>query len=122
MKNVFSELPWHDAEIVYLNIDRSKPGEVDELVLKVAWPDESKSFLRFVDCYWILLQMNMGIVAPESILSVEHKFESEILSTVKEQWKKMGEELVGMNHFIIVTNSTNSRLEIICKQLVNVTE
>ncbi|WP_141733451.1 hypothetical protein [Oligoflexus tunisiensis] len=117
MESDFLELPWHDSVILNINIDRSNPGEVDELVLKVDWPEGNQSFLRFVKCYWILLQMNMGFNALESVLTADHMVESETLSEVKQVWKGMGRDLEGLNHFIIETNTTAGKIEIICKQL-----
>lgn len=35
----FNELPWHDANLRFIYIDRQKPGEQDSIRLVVDWPD-----------------------------------------------------------------------------------
>jgi hypothetical protein len=38
MNNTFETLPWHDAELLEVTVDRRKAGECDEVRMRVAWP------------------------------------------------------------------------------------
>jgi hypothetical protein len=35
----FNDLPWHDANLQSIYIDRQKPGEQDNVKLLIDWPD-----------------------------------------------------------------------------------
>jgi hypothetical protein len=44
--NTFDELPWHDAMLVDVIIDRRAPGHDDRIVLAIDWPDGFKGVHR----------------------------------------------------------------------------
>lgn len=113
MNSDFNHLPWHDANLQFVYIDRQKPGEQDVIKLLINWPDgNSSSTIEFYDCYALSMNMNFGIVASESILTAECVTDSEELISIRNEWLKTGINLENLKHFKITTNSTNSIINI----------
>ncbi len=56
--------------------------------------------------------MNFGIVASESILIAECVNSSEELNSIRMDWSKGGINLENLQSFKIITNSTNSIIDI----------
>lgn len=112
----FADLPWHDAEILSIEIDRRSPGLLDEVVLVVTWPDEVTSRIRFQNCWRLEALMNFGIVAPESVLTASEDSDSEGLRRVREKWSKVGLEVSDLRCFSIETNSTASTISVYAQQ------
>lgn len=108
----FDELPWHDAELLSVNIDRQNPGECDEVSLKIRWPSGDKITLVFTDCYGFEADMNFGIVAEESILKASEYNDDDRLSQIKSDWRKGGVDLSNLKLFEIEMNSSGSLLKI----------
>lgn len=109
----FVDLPWHDANLQSIYIDRQKPGEQDIIKIIIDWPDNnSSSIIEFLDCYAFTANMNFGIVACESILKAECLNDSEELNFIRREWLKVGVNLEKLKCFIITTNSTNSTINI----------
>ena len=48
MNNTFETLPWHDAELLEVTVDRRMAGECDEVRMRVAWPQGEKADIRVV--------------------------------------------------------------------------
>lgn len=115
MHNNFDDLPWHDANLKYIHIDRSDPGNQDTVKILVEWPDGLASIIEFIDCYALKANMNFGIVANESILTAECLMDSEELNLIHNKWLKMGAKLKSLKCFRINTNSTNSLIDIFAK-------
>ncbi len=63
----FDQLPWHDAELLSITIDRSDPGNDDSVTLLVRWPNSQKNQIIFRECYALDMDMNFGVIATESI-------------------------------------------------------
>lgn len=112
MNTKFDSLPWHDAELLSVSIDRSSAGNSDTVAFVIKWPDGNKSDIVFKDCYLFDAQMNFGIVAEESILEGVCLDESDQISEIKNKWQPLGVELNDIRCYRIITNSTNSRIEI----------
>lgn len=112
METEFSKLPWHDAELLGIEIDRRNPGERDQVVVNVRWPNDEQSELVFSDCYELEAKMNFGVIAPESILDASLIDDSQELAEVRSKWEQAGVDLAGLKCFEIKTNSTNSLLRI----------
>lgn len=109
----FNDLPWHNANLQFVYIDRQKPGEQDVIKLLIDWPDgNSSSTIEFYDCYALSMNMNFGIIACESILSAECAVDSKELNSIRVEWLKVGVNLADLKHFKIITNSTNSIINI----------
>lgn len=112
----FADLPWHDAEILSIEIDRRRPGNVDEVVLVVTWPDETASHIRFQNCWRLEALMNFGIVAPESVRTASEESDNEGIRRVREDWSKVGLEVHDLKCFNIETSSTASTIVIYAQQ------
>jgi hypothetical protein len=109
----FNDLPWHDANLQFIYIDRQKPGEQDVVKLLIEWPENNNSAtIEFYDCYALTMNMNFGVVACESILMAECLTDSKELNDIKIEWSKLGVILESLKCFKIVTNSTNSTINI----------
>jgi hypothetical protein len=104
----FNELPWHDATMLELRIDRRRAGHVDEVVLTMMWPDERRSQIRFIDCFGLDARMNFGVVADETVHSAVELADSEELQALRAKWKSLGIDLSGLRSFSVETNSTGS--------------
>ncbi len=113
MNTNFNDLHWHDANLQSINIDRRNPGEQDIVQLLIDWPDDKgSSTIEFYDCYALVANMNFGIVACESILSGECLTDSEELSLIRKQWSEVGVNLEELKCYKIITNSTNSVINV----------
>lgn len=106
----FNELPWYDTELKEIIIDR---GPKDNIKILVCWPDTHQTqCIEFLDCYAFSSDMHFGIVPPDFILEAKCILESKKLTELKELWLKMGGDLADLKCFNIITNSTNSTLNI----------
>ncbi len=120
----FAELPWHDAVLLRLTIDRRVPGERDELVLLIEWIDGRKQEVRFTDCYAMEAQMNFGVIAPESILEAECRSHTLKLAEIRQRWSTLNAHLEDLLSFEFTMNSTASVIRIFARQfdIVDLTE
>jgi hypothetical protein len=109
----FNSLNWHDSIIEKIFINRENPGEDDILQIEISWTDRERSIVLFKDVYWADLNMNFGIVSPESILKAfsEGK-ENQTVKHFYSKWKGMINH-IDLNYYEIETNSTNSKIRII---------
>jgi len=112
MGTEFNSLPWHDAELLSICIDRSNAGNNDTITFVVKWPDGSQNDLVFNDCYLFDAKMNFGIVSEESILKAMCLDESDQISDIKSKWQPLGVALDNIRCYRIITNSTNSQIDI----------
>ncbi|MBZ4421418.1 hypothetical protein [Myxococcus sp. RHSTA-1-4] len=112
----FGALEWHDALLLSLNIDRRTPGERDEVVLLVEWPDGRKQKVRFMDCYALDSQMNFGVVAPESIRTARCLADTPKLADMRHRWRALGIELEDLRCFEFTTNSTASEVRVYARR------
>lgn len=112
MDTKFNSLPWHDAGLLSINIDRSNAGNNDTVTFVVKWPDGSQNNLVFNDCYLFDARMNFGVVAEESILEAVCLDEGGQISDIKNKWQSLGVALDNIRCYRIITNSTNSQIDI----------
>ena len=108
----FDQLPWHDAVLHRVDVDRREPGRRDVVSLVVEWPDGSRQRVRFVGCYRLTADMNFGVAAPDSILVAHRQVDGPELDDVRSRWRRIGVQLDGLICFEIETSSTGSRLRI----------
>ncbi|MFO7862441.1 MAG: hypothetical protein R6U85_00430 [Salinivirgaceae bacterium] len=112
----FNSLSWHDSIIESINIDRRNPGKNDIVRMEISWANGEKNIISFKDVYWADLNMNFGIVSPESILKAYSEGgENEIVKSFYSKWKGMIND-VDLNYYEIETNSTNSKIRIIAQK------
>ncbi len=111
----FNSLSWHDSVIERIDINRKNPGKNDIIQIEISWPSDESNIVSFKDVYWADLNMNFGIVSPESILKAHAEGkENETVKRFYEKWKGMLND-VELNYYEIETNSTNSKIRIIAK-------
>ncbi len=74
--------------------------------------------LRFKRCFWFSSNLNFNYASPNFIQDGIGKSDSQQIDSVRLNWKKMGVTLpTELVHYIINTNTTGSRIEIIAAQL-----
>ena len=112
MKDAFDAMPWHDSEIIYINIDRHSPGEGYQVTIGVRWPNGEVSEPNFMNCYALDFTMNFGIIAAECVRSAFSSTDTETLNGIREKWRVLGNYLDQLKCFEIQTSSTASILRI----------
>lgn len=108
----FNDLPWHDAVLLNLSIDRQHAGERDEVRIQVSWPQGDEATLLFSDCYGFTAEMNFGVIAKEQILVADVVDDDPGLVSLRGLWKQMGVSRETLRCYRIETNSTASVLKI----------
>jgi hypothetical protein len=113
----FDDFYWHDAVIKNIIIDRTNPGEVDEINFEIKWPNENDiKTLVFEGVYWANFKLNFGIIAKENILDAfELNEDDEDLKNFYLDWKGAMNE-VKLRSYKIVLNSTGGEIKIIAKK------
>lgn len=112
MNQEFNDLPWHDAELKEVIIERVQK---DIVKILVRWPENSEDHsvcIEFFDCYALRADMHFGIVPPDCILEAECILQSQELDNLKKIWASMGLNITGIHCYRIITNSTNSIINI----------
>jgi hypothetical protein len=108
----FTDLPWHDAELIEINIDRHVS---DTIRIRVRWLEDLRyeyAILEFSDCYAFHVNMNFGVQLPDNILEANIIKTSIELDDIKSKWQPLELELTNLLCYNIVTNSTNSTINI----------
>jgi len=112
MTDSFNSLPWHDAELLELTIDRRNPGARDEVRLQVMWPNGGRAILLFRDCYAVTAEMNFGIIAQELIFSASLIENDPGLTSIRDRWRPLGVSLDMLRCYRLEMSSTSSLLRI----------
>lgn len=117
----FQDLPWHDAQLRNVNVNRS---DEDIIELLISWQesdsstvDEPKEIfvsIEFNDCYRLCADMNFGIIPPDHILEANEITKSNEIDTLIAKWKCVGVNIENLTCYQVITNSTNSKIEIYC--------
>ena len=114
----FNDCYWHDSIIKNIEIDRRDPGNSDTIKFEIDWYDkEGTEFLIFNDVYWASMDLNFGIIAPESILGATmlDKQDPDLLALYA-TWKgRLGN--LDLNAYEIELNSTGGKIKIISKSV-----
>lgn len=108
----FNDMPWHDAELKEIIIDRKHK---DNIQILVKWPKDYEahtSIIEFYNCYAFQSEMNFGIAPPDFILNAQCIMQSKELEKLKTLWANVGVDLSKLYCFKIQTNSTNSTINI----------
>jgi len=116
-RDAFEGLPWHDAVLQEIVVDRRNPGKVDGVLIRVAWPPGGAGTLRFSDCYALNAALNFGVVADETIARAVIDDSDPELSTLRARWKPLGVNLDSVVCFRIETSSTGSLIRIYARQV-----
>jgi hypothetical protein len=104
----FDLLPWHDALLLGISVDRRTPGERDEVTVAVRWGDDLSETLKFIGCYAFESRMNFGVIAEESILEAHCTRTSEELAALRQKWARIGVDLADLRCYEIQTSTTAS--------------
>lgn len=115
IKERFEGLTWHDATLLWIELDRRDPGNRDEIALIIEWPDGRRNCVVFTDCYLLDAQMHFGIIAPESILSATCSTDAAEIDRVRETCRRYGGEFTDLHRFKVETNSTGSTICIVAR-------
>lgn len=116
MNNTFETLPWHDAELLEVTVDRRKAGECDEVRMRVAWPQGDEAALVFRGCYAMISEMSFGVIATERIGSGEIVVDDDHLASIQERWKSLGVSLVRLRCYRIEMSSTGSVIRVFAER------
>ena len=116
MNATFDSLPWHDAALLEISVDRRNAGECDEVRLRVAWPHGEEAALVFRDCYAMTANMNFGIVATERIGSAKIDVDDPNLASIRDQWKSSGAPQELLSCYCLDMSSTGSVIRIYAMQ------
>jgi len=110
----FDDFYWHDAIIKNIIIDRTKPGEIDEIYFEIKWPNESDiKTLVFENVYWANFNLNFGIISGENILNAMELNEDDgDLMKFYLKWKGAMDD-VKLQAYKIILNSTGGEIKIL---------
>ncbi len=110
----FDALEWHDAALLDISVPRISPGHVDEVVLRIRWPDSVRQTLTFLDCRVLDVHMNFGIITDyEGICTARAGTHPEMVDTVRKTWSMA--DLGPLCDFEINTSSTGSTIQVIAR-------
>ena len=104
--NSFDELPWHDATLVDVLIDRRAPGHDDRIVLAIDWPSGSRDFIEFQECSMFDAHMNFGMIVPDHARSAVALDIDDGLERLRQTWSKSGVQMPQLKCYQIELNST----------------
>jgi hypothetical protein len=112
----FNDLPWHDAEIIQISIDRSSAGTSDTVDVVMRWPSQDedsddRSIVRFVDCWGLDARMNFGVIALETVRTADVLDDEDGIDAIRAM-RRAPTELPDLKCFRIETNSTASVIRI----------
>jgi hypothetical protein len=111
-KGDIDKYPWHDAVLRNVLVDRSNPGHNDVVELLIEWNDGRISRFIFHDCYAMRSAMNFGVVAEETIRSVDIVEDGDEVDSLKAKWSGAGSTVSKIKCFRLETNSTASVISI----------
>lgn len=115
IKERFDDFVWHDATLLWIEVDRRDPGHRDEIVVVVEWPDNRRNRLVFTNCYLFEVRMNFGIIASESILDANCSTDTPEVAKARENCRRHGADLMDLHCFEIETNSTGGTIRIVAR-------
>lgn len=111
----FQDLPWHDATILAIEIDRRRPGLADEVSLSMRWPDDRYSQIKFLECYGLEAMMNYGVIAAETVRTAVERDDTDGLGRIRDRWRNLDVDLSWLRSFTIETNSTASTITVFAR-------
>lgn len=109
----FNALPWSDATLVAVSVDRSNPGNHDEVVVHVRWLDGRNEQVTFVERRGARLALNFGFLGEDTIERGYVDDGSEVLADCRWRWAASDVLLPELQCFRIETCTTGSSLDIL---------
>lgn len=110
----FNEFYWHDAIIKNIEIDRKNPGLDDTVSFEIEWPNSQISKIIFKDVYFLKMNLNFGIMTPETISSAFVIDNDVDITDFYIKWKGLMDD-VTIKCYIINTLSTGSEIKILAQ-------
>lgn len=118
IKTKFNALPWHDAVIRDIYIDRTNAGKQDQIAFKIEWPNDLISEIVFTDCFALNADVNFGVGPQENILDADCLEQSSDIEKVRMKWSKLGVVIEPLFCFMMHTNTSNSIFRIVAKDFM----
>ena len=109
----FNELPWSDAILIAVSVDRSNPGIQDEVAVHVRWPDGRNARVVFLECRGARLALNFGVLGEDTIDRAYVDEDSKLLADGRRRRAASGVLLPRLQCFRIETCTTASSLDIL---------
>jgi hypothetical protein len=116
MIDSFNSLPWHDAQLLELMIDRRRAGERDDVQLRVVWPLGQEATVLFRDCYAMTAEMNFGVIADERIANASLIEDDPGLLSIRNRWAPLGVSLHLLCCYRLEMSSTASVVRVYAKR------
>lgn len=110
----FNDFYWHDSIIKDININRTNPGNIDEISIDIDLVDMGLKKILFENVYYAKLDMNFGIIASESIDFACILNDEEILNAYKSKFEWLI-DVRELTCYFIKANSTASEIIIFAK-------
>lgn len=110
----FNDFLWHDAIIKEIIIDRNTPGSNDNITFLIEWPTKENVFFTFEGAYWLIMELNFGIIADETILKASCSVDDDDLDKFYSKWKGLMND-VKLFSYEINLNSTGGKIKILAK-------
>lgn len=112
--NFEKDFYWHDSELTNIIINRSDPGNIDEIILEIDWYDTGPGKIIFEDVCFARLTLNMAIIARESIDNAFISQDDTDTLDFYKKWKRLMDDWE-LNCYVIKTSSTASEIKIVAK-------
>jgi len=112
----FASMPWHDAQLLEIRLNRRNPGKRDDVEFIVRWLDDTVSRLILCRCRTMKAALNFGIICNEAIDEAYEVLRSPMVEAVVQKWRQMKIELSGLRHFRICTSSTGGTIDVIAER------
>ncbi|RMZ60052.1 hypothetical protein D1632_10700 [Chryseobacterium nematophagum] len=108
---------WHDKVLLNINIDRKKPGIIDEVSFEIEDNNVLKKLI-FKEVYWLNLNLNFGVIAEESILNIQCLNKDDYdLSLLYKKWNGHLDEKK-LHSYLIELNSSGSTIKLIAENFI----
>jgi hypothetical protein len=113
-----NDMDWHDSIIKHMHIDRQNPGHGDTIEFVIERYGGKQVTLRFFEVFWANLNLNMGMIVPESILFfAQLEKNNDDLLNFYSKWKGAYDHF-DLNCYVIELNSTGSTIKIIAEGFI----
>lgn len=118
-----ADLNLHDSEVIEVVVDRADT-EADRIIVLLDYIEDYESLevrrrrLVFHGCYRAVLDMNFGVIAPESIRLGYEVENSGLIAALRSRLGAAGVDAVGrLRHFRLEMNSTGSVIDIVAERV-----
>jgi len=116
----FEALNWHDSTLRSLTWKCSDEGE-DSIIIELSYiidyegaPKRERRAIRFLDCRKLMVDTNLGLMAPESLLD-GNVDRGRAYESFRSSCEKIGLPVDGFSSFNLITNTSGSKIEIVAK-------